>query len=270
MTTPGRIALVLFASLVPAAAVRADEPAPSPLPLSPGLGKGEGVRGVVFVAGGIGGVDPLQTWTRVVLPLAGVPHEVRIFEWTHGKFHMLRDEQDLRYLQDRAAELADLVRAVKAEDPSRPVFLIGHSAGAALILETAAQLPPATIERMILLSTAVSPTYDLRPALRATRGELVAFYSPLDLFMLHFGTTMFGTVDRYYVDAAGMQGFRKPDGLDDEGRRLYARLVQSGWRPEMYLMRRCWHNSTCMPLFLGREVAPWLTRPVGADVRVDP
>ena len=245
MTTPSRIALVLFAALLPAA-VRADGPA------------AEGRPGVVFVVGGVGGVDPLQTWAQVALPLAGVPHEIRVFEWTHGKFHMLRDLQDTRYLQEKAAELADQVRAVKAEDPSRPVFLIGHSAGAALVLETAAQLPTASIDRIILLSAAVSPAYDLRPALRATRGEIVAFHSPLDVFMLHFGTTMFGTTDRYYEDAAGMQGFQAPDDLDAEGRRLYARLVQSGWKPEMCLERRCWHNSTCMPLFLGRQVTPWL------------
>ncbi len=218
----------------------------------------EGRPGVVFVVGGIGGVDPLQTWAPVALPLAGVPHEVRVFEWTHGKLRMLRDLQDTRYLEEKAAELADQVRAVKAEDPSRPVFLMGHSAGAALVLETAAQLPAASVERIILLSAAVSPTYDLRPAFRATRGEIVAFHSPLDVFMLHFGTSMFGTVDRYYEDAAGMQGFQLPDGLDEEGRRAYSRLVQSGWKPEMCLERRCWHNSTCMPLFLGREVTPWL------------
>jgi pimeloyl-ACP methyl ester carboxylesterase len=154
--------------------------------------------------------------------------------------------------------LADLVRAAKVEDPSRPIFLMGHSAGAALVLETASQLPAGTIERMILLSAAVSPSYDLRPALRATRGEIIAFHSPLDVFMLHFATTMFGTVDRYYVDAAGMVGFHVPDDLDEDGRQLYARLVQSGWKPEMCLERRCWHNSTCMPLFLGLQVTPWL------------
>jgi pimeloyl-ACP methyl ester carboxylesterase len=250
MHTLKRIALFLIAALPTAA--RADAPAT------------EGKPGVIFVAGGVGGVDPLQTWAQVALPMAGVPHEVRIFEWTHGKFRMLRDLQDTRYLKERAAELAEQVRAVKAEDPSRPVFLMGHSAGAAVVLEAAAELPPATLDRIILLSAAVSPTYDLRPALCATRGEVVAFHSPLDVFMLHFGTSTFGTADRYYTDAAGMDGFQLPDGLDAEGRQLYARLVQSRWTWDMWLERRCWHNSTCMPLFLGLQVTPWLMRPVTA------
>jgi pimeloyl-ACP methyl ester carboxylesterase len=248
MITLQRIAIVLLTALIPSIDW-AEAPTAEPRP------------GVVFVVGGVGGVDPLQRWAEVALPLAGVPHEIRVFEWTHGKFHMLRDLQDTRYLQEKAAELADQVRAVHADDPSRPVFLMGHSAGAALVLATAAQLPPASVERIILLSAAVSPTYELRPALRATHGEIVAFHSPLDVFMLHFGTGMFGTTDRYYENAAGLVGFQIPDDLDAEGRRLYGRLVQSGWKPEMWLERRCWHNSTCMPLFLGRQVTPWLLRP---------
>src|ERR1700720_1142561 len=119
MIAPRRIALVAFAALALSAA-QADD---GPVAVKPG---------VLFVVGGVGGVDPLQTWAPLALPLAGVPQEVRVFEWTHGKFRMLRDLQDTRYLKDRAAELADQVRAVKAEDPSRPIFLMGHSAGAAL------------------------------------------------------------------------------------------------------------------------------------------
>jgi pimeloyl-ACP methyl ester carboxylesterase len=245
-------AFALLAALAALCAgpARAEEPAAEP------------VRpGVVFVLGGVGGCDPVQTWAPVALPLAGVPHEIRVFEWTHGKFRVLRDLQDTRWLLGKAGELADAVRAVKAEDPDRPVYLLGHSAGAAVVLYAAGQLEPGALERVVLLSPAVSPTFDLRPALRATRKELVAFTSPLDLFVLCWGTSHFGTVDRYYVPAAGFDGFKTPDDLDEEGRRLYARLVQSGWRWDMCLERGFLHNGPCMPLCIGKQVAPWLVKP---------
>jgi pimeloyl-ACP methyl ester carboxylesterase len=217
--------------------------------------------GVVFIVGGVGGVDPVQTWAQVALPLADVPHEVRVFDWQHGKFRVLRDLQDTRRLAQKGAELAEAVRAIKKDDPHCPVFLVGHSAGAAVVLAAAAELPPETLYRIILLSPAVSPAYDLRPALRATRGEVVVFHSPLDLFVLCWGTSTFGTTDRYYVPAAGMAGFQPPDDLDEEGKKLYERVVQSRWRWDMLPERGWLHNSTCMPLCLGIQIAPWLVKP---------
>lgn len=248
---PARVpASALLAALALASAASASEPA------------AESARpGVVFVLGGVGGCDPVQTWACVALPLAGVPHEVRVFEWTHGKFHVLRDLQDTRWLAAKADELADAVQAVKAEDPDRPVYLVGHSAGAAVVLYAAGRLPPGMLERVVVLSPGVSPTFDLRPALRATKGEVVAFNSKFDLFVLYWVTSTFGTADRYYEPAAGLDGFVVPEGLDDEGRRLYGRLVQSAWSWDMLWERGPLHNGPCRPLCLCRQVAPWLTRP---------
>jgi pimeloyl-ACP methyl ester carboxylesterase len=229
-----------------------------------------GERAVVFVVGGIGGLDPLQLWAPVALPRAGVTHEIRVFEWTHGKFRFLRDLQDARHLVAEANRLADSVREALAL--GRPVYLLGHSAGAGLVLEAAGRLPPGSLERVVVLSAAVSPTYDLRPALRASRGGVVSFNSCCDLFTLSWGTTQFGTVDRVYGPAAGLDGFRVPDGLDAEGQALYARLVQRPWKWGM-LLEGCGggHHGPTMPLFLARHVAPWLRGPaeVGAGPRAD-
>jgi pimeloyl-ACP methyl ester carboxylesterase len=220
---------------------------------------GPAPAGVVFVVGGVGGLDALGPSAEWALPAAGVRHEVREFDWTHGKLRLLRDLQDLRHLLAKADELAALVRAVKAEAPDRPVYLVGHSAGAGLILAASERLPPATVERMVLLSPAVSPTFDLRPALRATRGEVVTFCSALDGFFLDWGTSTFGTVDRVYGPSAGKDGFREPDGLDAEGRALYRRLVQAPWDWSCLFDFRGWgHTSTSMPLFVYKHVAPWL------------
>lgn len=217
------------------------------------------VPGVVFVAGGIGGLDPLQAAAPWSFSRAGVPHEVRVFEWTHGKGRLLRDLQDSCHLCEQAERLACAVRTVLAETPGRPVYLVGHSAGGGLVLMAAAKLPPDTLERVVVLSAAISPTYDLRPALRAARGGVVSFNSTLDRFYLDWGTRQFGTVDRIYGPAAGLDGFQIPANLSKEDCRLYERLVQVPWRLGMVLeFRGGWHHSTTMPLFLAREVAPWL------------
>ena len=238
----GRFALALFAALAllprPAAA---------------------GGPGVVFAAGGVGGVDPLAMWTRLVLPLAGVRHEVRDFVWTTGLGRLVRDVQDTENLNRQADRLAREVLDYKADHPDAPVYLIAHSGGNGIILAAAERLPPCTVERMVLLSPAVSPAYDLRPALRATRREIVSFHSPLDRFWLHWCTSTFGTMDRVFGPSAGACGFTEPDGLDAEGQALYRRLVQVGWKPEMLLaLRGGLHVSTVMPGFLLRHVAPWL------------
>jgi predicted esterase len=235
--------LVLLCVAAPAA--RAQGPAPQ--------------QGVVFLVGGIGGLDPLGLAARHALPKAGVPHELREFTWQHGKGKFFRDLQDTPYLAAKGEELAAAVRAVKEPDPSRPVYLLGHSAGAAVVLWAAGQLPPGTLERIVLFAPAVSPTFDLRPALRATKREIVSYNSELDAVILGWGTSRFGTADRVFAPAAGLAGFRPPPGLDEEGWRLYGRLVQFPWRWPMLLEGRGgFHHASGIPVFLERHVAPWL------------
>jgi pimeloyl-ACP methyl ester carboxylesterase len=216
--------------------------------------------GVVFVLGGIGGLDPVQLWAPVAIWCADLPHEVRVFEWTHGKCRLLRDLQDTRYLCAQGARLAAEVLAIKSREPARPIYLVGHSAGAGVILAATEHLPPATIERIVLLSAAVSPGCDLTAALRATRCEVVSFHSKFDRLTLGVGTSLFGTVDRIYCVSAGAEGFVLPDGLDAEGRKLYERLVQVPWTMRWFFESFYGgpHHGTCMPVFLARRVVPWL------------
>src|SRR5262249_10997938 len=155
--------------------------------------------------------------------------------------------------------LAAEVRKVKEEDPDRRVYLVGRSGGSGLVLLTAEMLLPETLERVVLLSAAVSPGYDLRPALRTCRGGIVSFYSRADQLQLNLGTRQFGTVDRVYGPSAGLKGFVVPADLSAEDRALYGRLVQVPWRPRMLLEGHAGtHMGTFLPAFLGVEVAPWL------------
>jgi hypothetical protein len=115
------------------------------------------------------------------------------------------------------------------------------------------------LERIVLLSAAVSPTYDLRPALRATKNEMVSFYSIHDHLILGWGTSRFGTIDRNFCPSAGLRGFVAPNGLNVEERALYKRLVQLPWQPHMILTGNLGnHLGTSMPGFMEKEVGPWL------------
>src|SRR5262249_3474858 len=121
------------------------------------------------------------------------------------------------------------------------------------------QLPPQTVERIILLSPAVSRAFDLSGALRATKGEIVSFYSRYDQLVLGWGTRQFGTADRIHGPSAGLRGFILPSELDDVSRASYQRLVQIPWNPSMFLEGHPGiHVGTSMPAFLAKEVAPWL------------
>jgi len=85
-----------------------------------------------------------------------------------------------------------------------------------------------------LLAAALSPTYDLSPALRRSQYGVFNYYSELDVGFLGAGTAIAGTVDREHALAAGAVGFREPSNLDGDGRQLYAdKLHQVKWDPEM-------------------------------------
>src|ERR1700730_11652819 len=100
---------------------------------------------VVIVVCGIGGIDCVALASQWALPRAGVRHEIREFSWTHGKGRLLRDLQDTQHCLRKADELAAEIRKIKAQDPDRPVFLVGKSGGTGVILAAAEQLPPQTL-----------------------------------------------------------------------------------------------------------------------------
>lgn len=215
--------------------------------------------GVVYVVGGIGGWDPIGPSVQWALPQEGIPHEVHDFLWTHGVGRVLVDLQDYPYLQARARELTSAILRVKQANPNCPVYLVGKSGGTEIVLSAAEHLPPGTLERIILVSPAVAPQRDLRPALRATKKELVCFYSRWDRLILGWGTSRFGTADRHYGPSAGKNGFVIPDDLPAADRELYHRLIQIPWRPRMMFegdFGRHYGNSN--PIWVRNELTPWL------------
>ena len=216
--------------------------------------------GLVIVVEGIGGLDHVGKSADVSFKITGLPHEVYHFHWTHGTGKFLRDLQDTQHILKKADELAAFIRDYRAKHPGRPIYIVAKSAGTGLVLFALQVLPANSVERVILLSAAVSPTYDLRPALRATRREVVSFYSRNDRYMLGWGTSHFGTVDRYYGNGAGLTGFVVPPALTEQDRQLYGRLIQVPFSTRMLLegVSTGSHHSTSSQAFVTAEVVPWL------------
>jgi hypothetical protein len=91
--------------------------------------------------------------------------------------------------------------------------LVGHSAGAGLVVTALEDLPPdLQVDDVVLLAPALSRTYDLTRALRHVRDRADVFYSGRDTLVLALGTFIFGTVDAIHGEAAGHGGFIKPPG----------------------------------------------------------
>jgi len=87
---------------------------------------------------------------------------------------------------------------------------------------------------LVLLAAAISPRYDLRGALRKTKYGIFNYYSELDAVFLRAGTSMAGTMDRQFGEAAGARGFDEPAGLTSADQALYRRkLHQIKWDPQM-------------------------------------
>lgn len=215
--------------------------------------------GVVFVAGGAGSVINLPSLTRWALRQKSSPLEVREVAWSHGAARVIRDSQDIRHLAAHADQLAVQIMAYQAQYPNRPIYLVGKSTGAMVVLLAAEQLPAGSLERIILLSPAVSPQYDLEPALRSTKREIVSFRSSLDVPVLSWGTSLVGTADRYYSKSAGLTGFAQP-APGTPAAAMYARLEEVAWGPSKMLYGHLGgHLGNGMPLFLLFEVAPYLT-----------
>ncbi len=191
-----------------------------------------GQRGIVFAVDGAGGFESTSEALRQVAAEAALPLEVESFWWSHGCGRVLADQVDFGHAQDQGRRLAYRVAAVRQLRPDAEVYLVGHSAGTAVVLAAAESLPPQSIDRIILLAPSVSACYDLRPALRASRGGIDCFYSSRDIAYLGIGTALVGTADRRLCPAAGRVGFC-PRTATTADAALYTGLHQHPWDPSL-------------------------------------
>ena len=225
----------------------------------PDLSQGRESRGLVIVADGVGGLDLCGTGLRYVMGALRIPYVVKVVPWGHGLGRWHADLTNAVNRDLRAAEIAETVRVCHEEFPADPIFLVGKSGGTGLVVGALERLPKDAVECAVLLSPALSPTYDLVPALRAVRREMVVFWSPFDVIVLGLGTRIFGTIDRIKTVSAGLVGFRGPQEGDTDRAAAYRKLRQVRWCVEMattgYLGG---HVGPDNPAFLRKYVVPLL------------
>lgn len=186
----------------------------------------------------------------------GVKASIEIFDWgTTIPGGMLINIADLERNQQMAEALRDRVVSYKRAHPGRPVHIIGHSGGGGIAVLAAEKLPDnVRVTSLVLLAAALSPDYDLGPALKHTQNGIFNYYSTYDRFFLDAGTRVAGTIDRSHTSAAGSVGFRRPPGSDPE---LYDKLHQIEWDKNMSWSGH-WgdHFGWTNPGFVRRYLAP--------------
>lgn len=154
-------------------------------------------------AGGYSGKTEVWDWTGKLEPISAL--------WAHARHRA------------EARRIAERVRTLRSESPAEPLVLVGHSAGAGLVVMALEDFPPdLQVDDVVLLAPALSRTYDLTRALRHVRGHADVFYNERDTLVLALGTFLLGTVDGVHGEAAGHGGFVKPSRASDGA---YAKLA---------------------------------------------
>jgi pimeloyl-ACP methyl ester carboxylesterase len=207
--------------------------------------------GTIILLGGMNDNGLIPGGWKIGLRWAGLPHRVVHVRWQQGlrAFFILADLWRTAHHRKVAADLAARIRGTLADFPGEPIHLFGHSAGTAVAAYALEQLAPdEAVTSAVLVGSALSPGYDLGPALARTRAGILSVESYLDCLYLGVGTSVMGSADRRWGPAAGMVGFRGPGSERVRRVRWSARMLRQMW-PGGHLS----------------EGSPWFTRDTLAD-----
>jgi hypothetical protein len=203
--------------------------APAAVPHSAGPPAAGGADGVVFAVDGSAGLRHISDDLQQAMGQAQLPLEVVDFSWSNGAGRVFADLRGQSHHQAKGQELADLILARRRSCPGGRIDVVCHSSGAAVVLAAAGALPPGSVDHIILLAPAVSPYYDLRPALACARDGIDCYYCPWDLTSCSLA--LVGTTDGYHLPSAGCLGFSPA--ADDAAGGAYQNLRQHAWSPGM-------------------------------------
>lgn len=154
---------------------------------------------------------------------------ITIYDWTEhdpGMAALLSRKRN----EQEAQKVAVMIEERLKDDPHLQITITSHSGGTGIAVWALEKLPAdVKVQTLVLLSSALSPDYDLSNALKHVRRQAYVFYSENDTLVLGAGTKMFGTIDGKKTEAAGLVGFTAPAEAD---RDEYGKLVQKPWVQE--------------------------------------
>ena len=170
-------------------------------------------NGRIFLLPGIQGKSPIEFQVARGLADGDVDMAIEIVDWTTGfwplfLYHLRATSRHKK----SAARVAKKIEDCLAEFPDQPIYLLGHSGGAAVALMASEQLSPESkVTGLFLLAPAVSPSFNYQLSLEKTEQGIWNFFSPLDVVFLVLGTLLFGTIDGKLSWSAGAVGFRRQE-----------------------------------------------------------
>ncbi len=214
-------------------------------------------QGLVIVLPGIEGHSHLNRRMARGLALGGVAHAIEIYDWTYGRFWQLWSLRSRRRHTEQATLLAGKIAAYQNEYPGRPVHLVGHSGGGAMIAYTLEALEPGRkITGGIMLVPALSPSYSLKVAVSRTERGIWNFCSHGDFLFLGVATLLCGTTDGRHCVAAGNLGFSSQT-VSEAACSETAVVRNIGYQWGMFKTGH-WggHLSISSSRFIARDVAP--------------
>ncbi len=220
-------------------------------------------RTIVFVANGAGGGETCSESLRQASADMHAGLAVKKASWgRQGTFK--GDLYDTPAQLRAAGRLAERFQCLRSECPHSRFVFVGYSAGARVVLAAAEQLPPGSLDRIVLLGATVSSYYNLQRALCASCGGIDNFFSRNDS-LLDMAQSMWGTTDGLKGPMAGVAGFRCPPGMIIPE---YGNLRQYRWSDKYGGDGT--HYYWVSDGFMHRTLVPLLQRPGCPTVAVGP
>lgn len=191
-------------------------------------------REVIFILDGVGGFQFVPLLARRALRGQGEVPGTTVFRWQFGIPGEIWTDLCWRKRNQRmAGALAGRLIAFRKAHPQAAVHILAFSGGAGIAVWACERLcGQAKVGTLALVCPALSPEYNLGPALRSV-DRCYALVSARDRWLLGAGTRLFGTTDRYFGPAAGQVGFRRPPSLAADDAAAYERLHEIRWSPAL-------------------------------------